>query len=500
MSSNFSNAEKNATTSVFADMKNWSHNDFATLYHKYNKDKYLWSNKTGWYTYNENNVLESHKKEPYDLNSSIIDFLTDYIKTEMINIKLDNAEYSKIQKSFLSVYKSCTSLTFIKHIAECLAIKYHIKDLDDKIDARQDLFSFKNKVFDIKHGLYRDIEKDDFICRNTGYDAPNNIKDFSLIDNLLFSIFEDKEVCNYFLMTTAMSLHTNRFEKLYILTGNGRNGKGVLSSIIQKALGNYYITGNNDLLTTKDGQLNPTLAESKGIRYICISEPASDANGETKFNIPMVKKLTGRDVINVRGLYKDPIQYIPEFTIFISCNKQPTVDETNEAIKNRFRFIHFPFTFVDEPIKPYERQLDVDLKDCIDNDIEYRDTMICYLLHLVSQDYSIKKIKEPKKSTEFTKEYFNDNNDVGLFIEKYFNIVDYTSCKIRSTELFELYNRDGEYKKITSMKFAEALKNNNINKIRLSEGCFYIGLKRKPELKDEDNDDNNDKPSNSLDI
>ena len=488
MSSNLSNPTQNATASAFSDMKNWTHDDFASLYHKYDKGKYLWSSKTGWYSYNEYNILESHKKEPYDLNASIISFLKDFIKAEMNNIKLDNMEYQKIQKSFLSIYKSCTSLTFVKCIAECLAIKYYVKDLDDKIDARQDLFSFKNKVFDIKRGIYRNVEKTDYIYRNTGYDAPAPIKDFSLIDKLLWSIFEDKEVCKYFLMTTAMSLHTNRFEKLYVMTGNGRNGKGVLSSIIQKALGNYYLTGNNDLLTAKDTQLNPTLAVAKGIRYLCVSEPACDVNGETKFNIPMVKKLTGRDIINVRGLFKDPLEYLPSFTMFISCNKQPTVDETNEAIKNRFRFIHFPFTFVDKPSRTFERKIDVDLKDSIDNETEYRDTMICYLLHLVSQDYSTKKIKEPKKSKDFTKEYFNDNNDVGLFIDKYFTTDETYENKdgkkepymIKSSEIFDIYNQDGEYKKITSVKFAEALKNNNINKKRTENGCFYVGLKRKP--------------------
>jgi hypothetical protein len=61
--------------------------------------------------------------------------------------------------------------------------------------------------------------------------------------------------------------------------------------------------------------------------------------------------------------------------------------------------------------------------------------------------------------------------------------------KIKSSELFDLYNQDGEYKKITSVKFAEALKNNNINKKRLPEGCFYIGLKRKPIVETEDEAD-----------
>jgi len=493
MSDNFSNPTKNIITAALADFTNWSHPDYAKLYYKNNKDKYLWSNKTGWYSYNEYNILESHKKEPHDLHDSIETFIEEYIENQMGMIKLDNPDFKKIQKEYLATRKTHISTPFIKNIQECLANKYHVKDLDDKIDAKQELFSFKNKLFDIKKGIYRDIEKDDYICRNTGYDVPDIIKDFSLIDDLVFSIFEDKEVCDYFLITTAMSLFTNRFEKLYIMTGNGRNGKGVLSSIIQKALGKYYLTGNNDLLTAKDTQLNTTLASAKGIRYVCISEPACDANGETKFNIPMVKKLTGRDIINVRGLYKDHLEYLPEFTMFISCNKQPTVDETNEAIKNRFRFIHFPFTFVDEPTKSYERKIDVELKDLIDNDTEHRDTMICYLLHLVSQDYSKKKIKEPKKSTEFTKEYFNDNNDVGLFLEKYFTMDE--AFKIKASEIFDMYNRDGEYKKMTSVKFAEALKNNNINKKRLTEGCYYMGLKKK-EIKEEEEEQ---KPS-SLDI
>jgi len=92
-------------------------------------------------------------------------------------------------------------------------------------------------------------------------------------------------------MTTAMSLFTNRFEKLYILTGNGRNGKGVLSTLISRSLGKYYLTGSNDLLTIKDELKNETLSKSKGIKYLAISEPAEDNNNDTKFNLSMVKKL-----------------------------------------------------------------------------------------------------------------------------------------------------------------------------------------------------------------
>jgi putative DNA primase/helicase len=286
-----------------------------------------------------------------------------------------------------------------------------------------------------------------------------------------------------------MSLYTNKFEKLYILTGNGRNGKGVLSTIISKALGNYYLTGSNDLLTIKDELKNETLSKAKGIRYLAISEPAEDNDKETKFNISMVKKLTGRDVISTRANYGNSFEYIPQFTMFISCNKQPRVDETNEAIKNRFRFIHFPFTFVDNPKKEFERQINTELKDDIEKDNEYRDTLISYLLYLVSQDYDTQKIKEPAKCKEFTDLYFEDNNDVGNFLQKYFEITNDGKDRYRPTTLFDLYKQDGDFAYMSHIKFGEGLKANNIKKVKIKGALYYTGIKRKIVVNEEDNNE-----------
>jgi putative DNA primase/helicase len=503
MSSNIS-PSKNATDAKLSDINGFSHLQFAQLYHKMNKTKYCYSTKTGWYSYNEYNILVHHKREPDSLLMDVITFLCDYIRTEMINLSVSDSDYKKHHDELFKTFNRISTSTYSKGITVLLPMLYNIEELDDKIDAKKELFSFKNKVFDIPKGLYRDINKDDFICRNTGYDAPASITDFKLIDDLLFSIFEDKEICDYLLMTTAMSLYTNRFEKLYILTGNGRNGKGVLSSLVSKSLGNYFMFGSNDLLTIKDELKNETLAKAKGIRYLAISEPAEDNNFETKFNLSMVKKLTGGDVISTRGLYQSSFEYKPDFTMFVSCNNQPRVDETNEAIRNRFRFIHFPFTFVEEPTKPNERPLDATLKDRIEQDNEYRDTLVSYLLHLVSQDYDIKKIKEPTKCTEFTSLYFEDNDDVGNFIQKYFDITDETSDRYRPTELYELYKRDGDFPNISLTKFGKGIKGANIKKIRSGGSTFYIGIKRKP-LEDTDEEDivkkADEKPlKNSLDL
>jgi P4 family phage/plasmid primase-like protien len=495
-------ASKSQTDAKLANTADYSHLQYAQLYHKMNKDKYIYSIRTGWYSYNEFNILENHKGEPVSLLNDVVVFSTNYIKDEMMNLSPTMDDYKKVHNDLFKAYSRVSTSTFSKGIITLLPMLYIDKDIDEKIDAKKELFSFKNMLYDIKEGHFRDIEKKDYILRNTGYDAPTLINDFKLIDDLLFSIFEDKEICDYFLMTTAMSLFTNKFEKLYILTGNGRNGKGVLSTIIAKALGNYYLTGSNDLLTIKDELKNETLSKAKGIRYLAISEPAEDNDKETKFNISMVKKLTGRDVISTRGLYQSSFEYIPQFTMFVSCNKQPRVDETNEAIRNRFRFIHFPFTFVDNPSKTFERQLDVELKDNIEKDFEYRDTMISYLLHLVSQDYDTNKIKEPTKCKEFTNLYFEDNNDVGNYLQKYFEITDDGKDKHRPTTLYDLYKQDGDFAYLSHIKFGEALKSNNIRKIKINGATYYTGLKKKVLVNEEDNNEEDDEQprKNPLDL
>lgn len=499
MSNNTSLNTQIRTEAMLSNIATFSPLQFANLYYKCHKNHYVVSSVAGWYSYNQYNVMIQHPKEkvPTDLNNKIMTFLTSYIQTELNQINVIDDESKKIFDAIFAKHQQISDPDYTLKIIKVLKGLYLDDSIDAKIDVKTELFAFNDKVFDVKLGIYRNIEKNDYILRTTGYNAPETIEDFELIDELVFSIFEDKEVCDYFLMTTAMSIFTNRFEKIYIMTGNGRNGKGVLSNIIDKALGGYYLTGANDLLTTKDESKNETLAKAVGIRYLAISEPAEDNDKETKFNISVVKKLTGRDKIVTRALYKNAFEYVPKFTIFVSCNKQPAVDETNEAIRNRFRFIHFPFTFVDNPSKKHERPLDANLKDLIDNNTIYRDTMIAYLLHLVSQNYDTQKIKEPAKCTEFTKTYFDNNDDISNFLEKYFEVTEDNKDRIRPADIFQMYSTDGDYKKLSTVKFADGLKACNIDKHKINGSMYYFGLKKKVIV--EDIDEENDQ-KNNLDL
>ena len=83
-----------------------------------------------------------------------------------------------------------------------------------------------------------------------------------------------KQIC-------GISLFTNKAESIYIyiyiLTGRGGNGKGLLMNLIKDCLGSYYQLAETTCLTNsiRAGSANPTLARCEGIRFLSVSEPES---------------------------------------------------------------------------------------------------------------------------------------------------------------------------------------------------------------------------------
>jgi hypothetical protein len=55
---------------------------------------------------------------------------------------------------------------------------------------------------------------------------------------------------DFWKISTALSIFGKSFESLYIHTGRGRNGKGVLSTLLKSLLGDYFLTTDNTFLTT----------------------------------------------------------------------------------------------------------------------------------------------------------------------------------------------------------------------------------------------------------
>lgn len=455
----------------FEDIKN--HSDLAKLYYNIKPNKYIKSEKMGWYEYDKNNILVYKGS---DFPTSLLNDITKQLQTILIeqrNLTLpkdkNDKDYNNKMRIFKNAYNKLGTSNFIKGVMEYLKDYYTVDDIDNLIDGNHNLFSFKNLVYDNTIKDFREIKPNDYISKNTGYNinTVSNPRIKTEIINLIKSMFDDEDIYNYHMQTIALSMFGNNHEHFIMNSSAGRSGKGVCASLIEGSFGSYFYSGESTFFTTvyKADRPNPTLFNLKGVRYFLTTEP--EADNETKFNIGLLKKLTGNDTITCRDLGKSNISYKPQFTCFLQCNQKPKLDKIDNAIKNRFRIIEFPFTFTQTPIKPNEKPININLKNMFNQD--YYNEFILILLDI---NKSIDVLRVPNKILNNVDNYLNENNIIKKWLDE--NIIKTNNKKdiVKSSELLLIYNESG-FQPLSQKTFNELMLSNNIE-TRINKGYLYF--------------------------
>jgi P4 family phage/plasmid primase-like protien len=134
-----------------------------------------------------------------------------------------------------------------------------------------------------------------------------------------------------------------RERAFFVGFGGGRNGKTKLYEAIEALLGPYAEHTPVQTLLAKRDPDRPAneLAALRGVRFVSASEPAEGA----RFDVALVKALTGQDPITARFLFKEFFTYIPEFKIWLMTNHKPGIRETQDAIWDRVKLIPFEVRF-----------------------------------------------------------------------------------------------------------------------------------------------------------
>lgn len=493
---------------VWNALDNMNQSDIAKMYYSISKNKYVRSNISGWYEYNNNNVLVfrcDNTTTPSSLLNNISNSLQDYITEQRNFLTPDNEFYNINMKIYKVAYKNLGQSSYIKGVMEYLKDLYTVEDLDSLLDSKIDLLCFTDYVYDMKIKKFREIQTTDYITKTTKYKAPitidnnNNIsikyskENRENINKLIKSIFEDDEMEEYFKIVSGLTLFTNKLQSIFIHTGSGGNGKGVLSSIVRSCLGDYFLTGENTFLTTpyKAGAPNSTLNNAKSVKYLSVSEP--DNGKGCNFNADFIKSLTG-DPITTRTLYKDNITYIPQFSAHIQCNNKPSLTKLDGGIVRRIKVIPYQLSFVDSPKLDNERQKNYNLSDVIDKE-EFKNEFIIMLIEKATEYYNTdySKLKKPKKVDMETSNYINDNNPIKDWIDKYIIRTDNIKDRKKTTEIMNLYNEDkNTERQLNSKEMMEFMTYNEFKNIKSKGVKYYTNLKiREIEEDDTDTEENN---------
>lgn len=124
---------------------------------------------------------------------------------------------------------------------------------------------------------------------------------------------------------------------MWILYGKAQSGKSKFLSMVSYILGDYAGTAAMSTFTEKREMNTYDLATLSNVRFVMATE-ASDSDA---FNEPLLKQLTGRDMIKCRPIYGRPIEYMPKFRIAIATNELPRMKSQGYDMQRRLKIVPF---------------------------------------------------------------------------------------------------------------------------------------------------------------
>jgi putative DNA primase/helicase len=164
----------------------------------------------------------------------------------------------------------------------------------------------------------------------------------------------DEDLIRYMQKVIGYSITGDTKEKcFFILHGSGDNGKTLFVNAVMAVLGEYASsTGMETFIVSLPGAPSNDIMRLKGARLAM----ASEAERQFQLAEAKIKRLTGGDMCTARLLYREPIDFYPQFKIFLLTNQIPRFSVTDIALMNRIHLIPFGVTI------PKEKQ-DKDLLD-----------------------------------------------------------------------------------------------------------------------------------------
>ena len=231
------------------------------------------------------------------------------------------------------------------------------RSIRDVVFDRNPVLTFQNGTLEIETGRFRAPSETDYcsICMEYDYDPEARCPQWeSFIDSVTNEDPRRGELLQF--IAGYVLFPTCKHQKVFILVGNGGNGKSVYLEVIQKLFGDKNVT-----------HIEPTglAQEFQRIRLKdSLLNIGSDINSDFSRGEIREWLLKVADGTTVQACYKglNHIDFIPRCKLVYACNAMPTAEIIN-GLNRRLQFIDFPCQFVEnpDPNNPLQKPRDIDL-------------------------------------------------------------------------------------------------------------------------------------------
>lgn len=220
---------------------------------------------------------------------------------------------------------------------------------DDAFDQHPWLLPCKNGVINLQTGVLEKGRPADMLTRALDLDYDPHA-DYGPWVALLDEITGDPEVTAFLKRSFGYAVTGFASEQYFwVFTGPGRNGKGIVFSLLGSVLGPYYHEINRGMILEQRNEPSP--AATSEHKYSLLGKRvivAAETNKNQRVDMSAVKSLTGEDRITCRPLFKGEVSFLPTHTLFLHTNHIPIGMTKDFAMIQRILKVEFPYMFVDD--------------------------------------------------------------------------------------------------------------------------------------------------------
>ena len=388
---------------------------------KFNKDEYL----------NAEKEIKFNKMQYYDDNKFLHDAFGDYLIRKYNIIKIEKRLYMYKEGSYISCEDALG--TIIVNLIPNLSlnkkreVKDYIKDkCEEKEEAPEQIICVKNGLINVKTLEFKS-HTPDIVTRNkinlNYYEYTKNADIDTIMDNLAV---HDKEVVTLLYEMIGYCLYRGMpFQKVFILVGNGANGKSTLLNMITKLLGEENVSHVDlkEIVTNRFG---------KSELYGKLANIADDCSGNYLEDISAMKRITGESYTSIEFKNQNSFSTKINTKTILSYNTIPRMNDTTDGLSRRLVIIPLNAVFK-KGLPNYDPYISEKLKK--EENLEY---VLYQSIKAINKVLTRQEFTIPKQVQERTNEYLRENNPVLNFI---YDIYENDSLEeIPCNEVYEAFN------------------------------------------------------------
>lgn len=229
------------------------------------------------------------------------------------------------------------------------------------------VWNFVNGTLELETGVFRDHNPSDYCSVQSSYPYdPNATYDAwtRFIDDITAGDPKAAELLQLIPGYTLMQ--DSRYERGFVLSGNGSNGKSKYLEILRRLF--------SDSSGSTVSHLPPRALLDK-FRLIQLRESIINIAGEIRSDLrdveELIKSIISGEPQTACYKSKDFVTFTPRTKLIYATNSQLSSGDTSEGLTRRLIMVDFKVSFVDnpDPNDPYQRQKNVDILDDLSHEL-----------------------------------------------------------------------------------------------------------------------------------